>query len=223
VYENAKGAVNLRSSFDDVANPLINPISAANGVAVATPGLAAYISNDTSFNIMAKYVFELPGKDKLTVYAGYSHIEKAHGDYEVGAASQGNYPLDVGININNTAYYNLEWLGARYAMASGLNLSAGLYKADQNSWTIGLGTTGTDNIGCSGAGLLCDGDFYEVSVVADYVYNKHYDLYAGVNWSEVTDGLASGFNPNQFATASTNGLTGSQNQSTVTFGARVKF
>jgi len=219
VYENAKGAVNLRSSFDDVLNPLINPISATTGgVAVATPGLAAYISDDTSYNIMAKYVFDLPGKDKLTLYAGYTHIEKAHGDYVTGAESQGNYPLDVGININSAAYYNMEWLGARYAMASGMNFSAGLYKVSQNSWTIGLTPTGTQGIGCADAGLLCSGDFYEVSLVADYVINKHYDLYAGVNWSEVTDGLANGFD-----TTSSDGTTGSENQTTVMFGARVKF
>jgi len=78
VYQNEKGAVNLRSSFDDgTANPL------------PTPGLAAYISDDTAWNIMAKYTFELPdgaSKDKLTLYAGYTHIEKAHGDYTVGEA-----------------------------------------------------------------------------------------------------------------------------------------
>ena len=27
----------------------------------------------------------------------------------------------------------------------------------------------------------------------DYIYNKHYDAYVGLNWSEVTDGLANGF------------------------------
>src|ERR1700733_1379408 len=46
VYENSKGAVNLRSSFDNAATP--NP--------VPTPGLAAYISNNKSYNLMGKYV-----------------------------------------------------------------------------------------------------------------------------------------------------------------------
>ena len=64
VYENEKGAVNLRSSFDNVG---VNP--------VPTPGLAAYISDNTSYNVMGKYTFELNGSgataDKLTVYGGY--------------------------------------------------------------------------------------------------------------------------------------------------------
>ena len=98
-----------------------------------TPGLAAYASDDEAWNIMGKYVFDLSGgaKDsngkpipgnKLTVFAGYSHIQKGHSG-ETGGFSQGDYPISIGININNAAEYSLEWFGARYAMPSGLNLS----------------------------------------------------------------------------------------------------
>jgi predicted porin len=207
VYENMNGAVNLRSSFDNKATP------------VPTPGLAAYISDDTSYNIMGKYVFEFGDskvKDKLTLYAGYSHIQKAHSDYTTGGA-EGSYPIDVGININNSAVYNMEWVGARYAMSSGWNLIGAFYHTTQNSWTIGLTPTGTEGIGCSGAGLLCAGDFYEASGVVDYVINKHYDVYGGVNYSEVTDGLANGF------VGTTVGTSGSENEVTVMVGFRVKF
>ena len=204
VYESSKGAVNLRSSFDNPPNP------------VPTPGLAAYISNDKSYNLMGKYVFEFGGsKDKLTVYAGYSHIEKAHADYTVGSA-QNNYPISVGININDSAVYNMEWVGARYAMDPGWNFSGAFYHVSQNSWTIGLGTSGSENLGCAAAGLLCSGDFNEVSLVADYIINKHYDIYGGVNWSEVTDGLAFGY------PGTTVGTSGSQNQTTIMWGFRIR-
>jgi hypothetical protein len=186
---------------------------------VPTPGLAAYISNNTSYNGMAKYTFEFGDgkvKDKLTLYAGYSHIEKAHGDYSGGDA-EGAYPIDVGININKATEYSLEWAGVRYAMASGLNLVGGFYHASVNSWTIGLTPTGTQGIGCSGAGLLCAGDFYEASAVADYMINKHYDVYLGLNYSEVTDGLANGF------PGTTVGTAGSENSTTVMAGFRVRF
>jgi predicted porin len=207
VYQNEKSAVNLRSSFDNGANP------------TPTPGLAAYISDDTSYNIEGKYTFDIGNsaqKDKLTIYAAYSHIEKAHGDYTSGAA-EGNYPISVGININSSAIYNMEWVGARYTFNTNWNLSAAYYHITQNSWTIGLGPSGNNNIGCSAAGLLCAGDFNEASFVADYVFNKHYDLYAGVNYSEVTDGLANGF------VGTTVGTSGSENQVTFMFGGRVKF
>ena len=53
--------------------------------------------------------------------------------------------------------------------------------------------------------------------MVDYVYNKHYDLYAGINHSEVTDGLANGF------VGTTVGTAGSESQTTVMVGGRVKF
>ncbi len=210
VYENAKGAVNLRSSFDNYNNG-ISPLP--------NPGLAAYLSDDTEWNIMGKYTFEFgdaTAKDKLIVYAGYSHIEKANYDY-TGGTSQGDYPLNVGININESAVYNMGWVGARFVLPTGWNFIGAFYRVNQNSWTIGLGTTGTQGIGCAAAGLLCSGNFQEVSGVVDYVFNKHYDAYAGLNWSEVQDGLANGF------PGTTVGTAGSENQTTFMLGFRVKF
>jgi predicted porin len=214
-YENEKGAVNLRSSFD---NEGVNPLTTPAGPGLPPAGLAAYISDDTAWNLMGKYTFDFATKDKLTIYAGYSHLVKANNSQYSSGESQGSYPLNIGININNSAIYNMEWLGARYIFSSGLNLVAAAYHINQNSWTIGLGSTGTQGIGCSGAGLLCSGDFYEGSFVVDYVFNKHYDLYVGVNYSEVTDGLANGF-PGTTA----DGTTGSESQTTFMFGGRVKF
>jgi predicted porin len=215
IYEKTNGAVNLRSSFDDAANP------------EPTPGLAAYASNNESWNLMGKYTFDLGGgasgangkpspADKLTVYAGYSHIQKAHSGVTSGSA-QGDYLLNIDININNSAEYSLEWLGAKYAMASGLSFTGALYHANQNSWAIGLGPSGTSGIGCSSAGLLCSGIFSEASVVADYAFNKHHDAYVGVNYSHVTDGLANGF-----VGTTSNGTTGSETQTTVMVGYRLR-
>jgi predicted porin len=214
VYQKEYGAVNLRSSFDNAADP------------VPTPGLAAYISDDTSYNLMGKYTFDLGGGgmgadgkptpgDKLTLYAGYSHMQKAHSD-ESYALSQGGYPISIGININDSAEYNLEWIGAKYQLASGWSFTGAFYRAQQNSWTIGVGPTGTQGIGCSAAGLLCAGDFYEGSLVADYAFNKHFDTYGGINYSEVTDGLANGF------VGTTVGTSGSENQATAMVGFRLR-
>ena len=206
VYQTSKGAVNLRSSFNNAAHPEPLP----------TPGLAAYISDNKSYNLMGRYVFDFgASKDKLTAYAGYTHIEKAHADY-TGGSAQNNYPISVGINVNAPAVYNMEWFGGRYAMSSGWNFSGGFYHVSQNSWTIGRGRAGNDNLGCATAGLLCSGDFNEVSMVADYVINKHYDIYGGINWSEVTDGLANGY------PGTTVGTSGSQNQTTIMCGFRIR-
>ncbi len=213
VAQHERGAVNLRSSFDDAAAPLTNG------------GLAAYISDDTSWNIMAKYTLTLGDDgvapalsgDKVTISGGYSHIEKAHSSDSVGEAQAG-YPLSIGITINASAIYNMEWAGAKLVLPSGWSFSGGFYHVDQNSWTIGLGPTGTQGIGCADAGLLCAGDFYEGSLLADYAFNKHYDVYAGVNYSKVTDGLANGF-----AGTTADGTTGSEDQTTFAVGFRVRF
>lgn len=207
VVEHINGAVNLRSSFDDGANP------------VPSPGLSAYISDNTSYNLMGKYSFDwgdAAQKTKLTVYAGYTHMRKAHADYTVGTA-QNDYAITVPINVNDPAQYNMEWLGARYALASGWNFIGAFYHINQNSWSIGKGTAGNDNIGCSAAGLLCSGDFNEASLVVDYIINKHYDAYAGVNYSDVTDGLANGFKGTPTA-----GTSGSENSTTIMFGFRIR-
>ena len=209
VYQYENGVVNLRSSFDDMPNP------------IPSPGLAAYVSDDREYSVMGKYTFELggapPASDKLTVYAGYSHIQKSHFDYTYGEA-QGAYNIDVGINVNEPAVYNFEWVGVKYALATGWSFTGAYYHSTQNSWTIGLGTTGTQGVGCSLAGLLCSGDFDEASFVVDYAFNKHYDLYAGVNYSRVTDGLANGF-----PGTTKDGTTGSESQTTVMVGGRVRF
>jgi predicted porin len=210
-YQNVKGAVNLRSSFDDTTYTGAYP----------TNGLAAYESDNTSWNVMGKYTFDLGDtpatSDKLTIYAGYSHITKANANYPAGDA-QGAYPINIGINVNDSAVYSFEWLGARYALTTGWTVSAGLYYITQNSWTIGLGPTGTQGVGCAAAGLLCSGNFKEGSAVLDYAFNKHYDIYGGVNYSEVQDGLANGFAGTPKA-----GTSGSEDQTTVMFGFRVKF
>ena len=208
VYQEEQGAVNLRSSFDNSANP------------TPSPGLAAYISNDISWNFMGKYAMDIPSgmstPSKLTMFAGYSHIQKSHSS-DPGGFTQGDYPVDVGININASAIYNMEWVGAKVALPTGWSFSGAFYHIIQNSWTIGLTPTGDQGIGCADAGLLCAGRFEEASFVTDYAFNKHYDAYAGVNWSEVWDGLASGFYG-----LSSNGTIGTQQQTTFMIGYRIR-
>ena len=208
LYMRANSVVNLRSSFNNRPAPL-------NGTPPA--GLAAFVSKNTSYNIMGRYTLAMAHKAELMVYAGYSHIKKAHADYN-GGASQGNYPISVDINVNSPIRYQVMWVGARYTTESSLSISAGFYHITQNDWTIGLGTSGTDNIGCATAGLLCAGHFDEASLLLDMPVVRHIDAYMGVNHSIVTKGLANGF-----AGALGPGTTGSQSQTTLVTGLHVKF
>lgn len=218
VYQNVRGAVNLRSSLDD---------GTANNIPIGT--LAAYISNDESWNIMGKYTYDLGGsfKDegpssKLTLFAGYSHIEKSRSsDYTASSYdSQGGYPISVGIDIIKPIEYDMEWAGAKYQTGP-WSITGAYYHANQNSWTAGVGSNATTaSLACAGgaSNLLCAGDFNEGSLVVDYAFNKHFDVYTGVNYSQVTNGLAAGFSG-----VPTNGSSGSQDQTTFMSGLRLKF
>jgi predicted porin len=211
LFAKVDGGVNLRSSFDNGPAPTTGSPPA---------GLAAFISDNTSYNVMGKYTVALANKARIAFFAGYTHLEKAHADYHGGAA-QGAYPINVGININQAAKYDVIWLGSRWTDGSGLSVSAGLYHIHQGNWTIGVGPGGTDNLDCTAAGLLCAGNFTEASLVVDKPVIKHVDIYAGVNYSVVTNGLAWGFAGDQGGAGS--GAQGSQNQITLTTGIRVKF
>ena len=212
VFARVNGGVNLRSSFDNGTDPLGGSPAA---------GLAAFISNNTSYNVMAKYTMPMADKARLMLYTGYSHIEKAHAGYNGGGA-QAAYPISVGINVNHAAKYDVEWIGARYTTAKSLSVSLGYSHISQNSWSIGLNPGGHDNLGCAaGVGLTCAGDFHEVSLVVDQPVVKHVDVYAGINYSVVTNGLAWGFAHDQGGAG--DGTRGSQSQVTLATGVRVKF
>ncbi len=43
------------------------------------------------------------------------------------------------------------------------------------------------------AGNNCAGDFNQVSFLADYVFNKHFDVYGGISYTMIGGGLASAF------------------------------
>jgi predicted porin len=68
------------------------------------------------------------------------------------------------------------------------------YGITQNSFNVvqaGVNDTRSPCSNSSHGG--CSGNEQVVSFVADYSFTKHFDVYAGSMWSEVHNGLASGF------------------------------
>ena len=112
-----------------------------------------------------------------------------------GAFLEGGYTIGV---VNNAAYatdkvLQVFWGGAKYAVRADLDLMAAYYHEEQNSFEGG--TPATLNAGhCSDASLAqCSGQLDAVSLVADYKFAKDYDAYAGIMWSQVSNGLANGY------------------------------
>jgi len=162
---------------------LAAPLTAAQSL--ANPGtLASTISDNTTYSVQGKYVY---GPAKL--YAGYEHMEYANPAHPVaaGATDIGGYILSV---VNNAAYKDhkilqISWVGLRYSVTSALDVTGAYYHYDQNSYK-GNGCANTSASSCSG-------DLNAVSAVADYRLSKYFDVYTGVTYSAVANGLAAGY------------------------------
>jgi predicted porin len=149
--------------------------------------LAATISDNTAYALMASYRFE-----QLKFSAGYEYIKYANPTVPLSAGfvDIGGYVLGF---VKNNAYDNSKlvqvyWGGVRYAVVPGLELTAAYYGVHQNAYGSGA------QAGCTtDANSLCSGSLEAISFDADYRFNVHFDAYLGAMYSAVHDGLAAGY------------------------------
>ena len=69
------------------------------------------------------------------------------------------------------------------------------YREWQNSFQSVSGGIASNVGGTCTTSILpnCSGQLDAVSFLADYRFARHFDAYAGMMWSQVSNGLASGF------------------------------
>jgi predicted porin len=179
--------------------------------------LQGTISDNEAWTVGAKYTFNLGGggwKDdgpgsKFTVFGGYQHVDMTNPSDPVpnGATTLGGYRLAF---VNNNAFQTTKelqtaWAGAKYEVGP-WSFTGAYYHADQNSW-VAQSLTGAVTAKCStNAHSNCSGNLDMGAFLVDYAFNKHFDVYAGVNYSTVDGGLSSGF----LATDSTLFMTGAR-------------
>jgi predicted porin len=145
------------------------------------------ISDNTAYALMGLYKL-----DRYKLFAGYEHIKYANPatPLRAGYTDIGGYVLAF---VTNTAYDNAKvlqvyWAGARYSATPHLDLTGAYYGVNQNAY--GTGT----QAGCSSAAhSTCSGNLEAISLDADYRFNVHFDAYLGAMYSQVKDGLASGY------------------------------
>jgi predicted porin len=162
----------------------VNTVAAGNGIVAGT------VSDNTVFQVGAKYTI---GPWKL--YGGYENVHFANPDNPLnpGAFVTGGFILGNGGAINNTNFTNEKvlqtaWVGAKYSITPALDIAGAYYHEWQNSFATGA------NTGCSDArASQCSGSLDAVSLVLDWRFARHMDMYAGVMWSQVQNGLANGF------------------------------
>ena len=171
--------------------PLGLGVGVIPSVALGQGQLGVTVSDNTYFQVGARYTI---GPWKF--FGGYEHIDFANPNNPLapGAFLQGGFVAGTANNTNFTTDKILQtaWFGVRYSITPALDVTGAYYHEWQNSFIIGNGTnpTGTCNTSASAG---CSGTLDAVSLVLDWRFAKHVDMYAGVMWSQVNNGLANGF------------------------------
>ncbi len=156
--------------------------------------LAATISDNTAFTLAASY--NMAGV--ATLFGAYEHIRYANPStpLEPGFDDIGGYKIAY---PNNTAFPNdkilqVFWAGVKYAVDPSVDLIAAYYGYKQNSYAAGT------DAGCSTTvSGACSGNLNAASFSAVYKAAKRFDLYAGIMYTGVQNGLANGYlNKNDF-------------------------
>jgi predicted porin len=201
--------------FDAIGSaPLAVGVNTA--VAVGYGQVATTVSDNTFFQVAAKYTI---GPWKL--FGGYEHISFANPDNALvpGAFLQGgliagttnncNFGGTIaGVCVNNDKILQTVWFGARYAITPALDITGAYY----HEWQNNFATPAAEIAGCaalSSSSPRCAGTLDAVSLVVDWRFARHMDVYAGVMWSQVTGGLSNGFLVNNTG-ATVNGTGGNR-------------
>jgi predicted porin len=184
VYTKEHGVVGMQSAVNDVQGSQV---------------LAANINDNSTFTLVGKYTYEFGGGykdaspgDKLTFYGGYTHIDQSDPKNPVfaGFTAGGAFPIKPDNDPFTTdRILQFFWTGAKYELPSGWSFTAAYYHVDQNKFVA-------DSAPCVAGGASksdCAGTFDQVSFLVDYQFSKHFDVYSGVTYARVDDGLASGF------------------------------
>lgn len=152
--------------------------------------LAATVSDNTTMMVTATYTPDfLPFKVKL--FGGYEQIRYYNPSTPLltGSVGLGGYPL-----VTNNAAYNegkqndYYWAGIKYYVIPEVTLTPAYYRVEQNNYS------GLTQVAClTAAKGSCTGSENVASFVVDWNLTKRFDLYAGVMYSHVEQGLGVGF------------------------------
>jgi predicted porin len=159
-------------------------LSAAQALVEPTNSLTATVSDNTGYALLTSF----NAKDFFPIkfYAGYERIKYNNPEHPIadGAYGLGGYTLSV---VNNAAYdiqkiLQISWVGARYSVTPNLDITGAYYQYNQKSYNA---------TGCTNASAAsCAGELHDGSLVADYHFTKRFDVYGGVQYSLVQNGLS---------------------------------
>ena len=167
------------------------PGAVVTNVAIGNGQVAGTVSDNTVFQVGARYAI---GPWKL--FGGYEWIQFANPNNPLvsGAFDSGGFILAT---VNNAAFpsdkiLQTAWFGVRYSITPNLDITGAYYHEWQNTFATSTATLA----GCAALGSSssqCSGTLDAVSLVADWRFARHMDVYAGLMWSQATGGIANGF------------------------------
>jgi len=189
-------------SLDAIGSYVQNAVSvslAGNTLPAVLPQvLTATLSDNSSVMLLAKYA-----NGPLKLFGGYEFIRYAppSNPYAAGAGFSdiaGDFVCAGcaainNTNINSTAFnagdklFNVVWVGVKYAVTADLDVTAAYYFNYQPTYGA--------PVNCSPATTspTCHGTLNAVSLAVDWQFEKKFDAYAGLMFSQVDGGLASGY------------------------------
>jgi predicted porin len=213
IYDaNSVGATLSSAQVQGIVNSQIAATNPITGTAITCSlgCMSGTISDNTVFQIAGRYTI---GPWKF--FGGYEFVQYANPNNPLspGAFAQGGYNLAY---VNNNNYLsdknlNIFWVGVKYSITPTLDIAGAYYGQRFGFFTSGTApsatqfanvpggpTTGTaaQQAACaanSAALANCAGGQDMVSVVLDWRFARHVDMYAGVAWNQKFGGAANGF------------------------------
>ena len=189
-------------SVDAIYSYVRDAVSLGNwstSTTVATPAemntLNATLSNNSSILLFAKYTV-----GPLKLFGGYGDVrfQNPSDDYVNGFTSLGGYTVAANSVLPGSVAYTaytinriaqVFWTGARYSILSNLDIAGAYYHFDQNDYN----TSPCTGSGVNTSSSKCAGTKDLVSVMIEYHPLKRLDVYGGVQYSQGTGGLVSGY------------------------------
>ena len=193
-YANVKDEIFVSPASAAQMKPCVAPATTGCLLSFIDPSQAlnATISDNWTYELATSYQWQ-----SVKFYGAYEAIHWRNPDIHIntGAPDIGGYTIGW---PNNDAYpknariFQYMWAGAKYSATSHLDLTAAWYYILQNHFNPAAKCPG----GVKDA-AQCSGREAGYSLVADYKFNRHWDVYLGAEYSHLADGLAAG-GPNTF-------------------------
>jgi predicted porin len=160
-----------------------NPITGVNLIGTNNTEYGI-VTDNTAIMVAAKYAWE-----QFKVFGGYEHIlqQNPANPLGVGASAQGGYLLS-GVednNLDSNKIVQVFWTGVKYAINPRTDITLSYYREVQNDFRVPSTCSAA-----AGFRSSCAGSLNEISLYGDYRFTRHFDVYAGIAYSDVGGGLA---------------------------------